>query len=68
MLNNKTEQIEIEQLFKELGRIEYELVYYSQMVESNTRTKNQLMKTIDEKLYAGLPSEQKKEENETDLG
>lgn len=68
MLSNSKEQTEIEQLFKELGRIEYELVYYSQMVESNTRTKNQLMKTIDEKLYSGSPLDQKKEENETDLG
>jgi hypothetical protein len=64
MLNNSAE---IEQLFKELGRIEYELVYYSQMVETNTRTKNELMKQIDEKLYASSLSEQKKEENETDL-
>jgi hypothetical protein len=68
MLNKEEEIPEIDQLFNELGRIEYELIYYSQMVENHNKNKSRIMKTIDETLYSGSLKEEKNIENETDLG
>jgi hypothetical protein len=63
-----TEQKDLDAMFIELGRIEYELKYYSQMVENHTTLKNQLVNSIDKALYSDLQKEEKKEKNETDLG
>jgi hypothetical protein len=63
-----TEQKDLDAMFKELGRIEYELKYYIQMVENHTSLKNQLVNKIDKALYSDLHKEEKTEKNETDLG
>jgi hypothetical protein len=63
-----TEQKDLDAMFIELGRIEYELKYYIQMVENHTTLKNQLVNSIDKALYSDLQKEEKKEKNETDLG
>lgn len=63
-----TEQKDLDALFIELGKIEYELKYYIQMVENHTSLKNQLVNNIDKALYSDLHKEEKTEKNETDLG
>ena len=63
-----TEQKDLDAMFIELGRIEYELKYYIQMVENHTTLKNQLVNKIDKALYSDLHKEEKPEKNETDLG
>jgi hypothetical protein len=63
-----TEQKDLDAMFIELGRIEYELKYYIQMVENHTSLKNQLVNKIDKTLYSDLHKEEKTEKNETDLG
>jgi hypothetical protein len=63
-----TEQKDLDAMFIELGRIEYELKYYIQMVENHTSLKSQLVNKIDKILYSDLHKEEKTEKNETDLG
>lgn len=63
-----TEQKDLDAMFIELGRIEYELKYYIQMVENHSSLKNQLVNKIDKALYSHLDKEEKTEKNETDLG
>jgi len=63
-----TEQKDLDAMFRELGRIEYELKYYIQMVENHTSLKSQLVNKIDKALYSDLYKEEKTEKNETDLG
>jgi hypothetical protein len=63
-----TEQKDLDAMFIELGRIEYELKYYIQMVENHTTLKNQLVNSIDKALYSDLQKEEKTKKNETDLG
>jgi len=63
-----TEQKDLDAMFIELGRIEYELKYYIQMVENHTTLKNQLVNSIDKALYSDLQKEEKSKKNETDLG
>jgi|TARA_R110000868_G_scaffold180285_1_gene420875 hypothetical protein len=63
-----TEQKDLDAMFIELGRTDYELKYYIQMVENHTLLKNQLVNKIDKALYSDLHKEEKTEKNETDLG
>lgn len=63
-----TEQKDLDAMFIELGRTDYELKYYIQMVENHTSLKNQLVNKIDKALYSDLHKEEKTEKNETDLG
>ena len=63
-----TEQKDLYAMFIDLGRIEYELKYYIQMVENHTSLKSQLVNKIDKILYSDLHKEEKTEKNETDLG
>lgn len=63
-----TEQKDLDAMFIELGRIEYELKYYIEMVKNHTSLKNELVNTIDKALYSDLHKEEKTEKNETDLG
>lgn len=62
-----TEQKDLDAMFIELGRTDYELKYYIQMVENHTLLKNQLVNKIDKALYSDLHKEEKTEKNETDL-
>lgn len=63
-----TEQKDLDAMFIELGRVEYELKYYIQMVENHNSLKSQLINNIDKALYSDLQKEEKNEKNETDLG
>ena len=62
-----TEQKDLDAMFIELGRTDYELKYYIQMVENHTLLKNQLVNNIDKAIYSDLHKEEKTEKNETDL-